>query len=69
MKALAAVPELPPVEPSELPDPERLFDLKWKAARLNISVSHLRRLVAAGVVPVIDLTIPGAKRRVLRFKP
>jgi len=47
----------------------RLLDLAGKAAELRISISHLRRLVAAGRIEAIDLTVPGSKRRTLRFKP
>jgi excisionase family DNA binding protein len=59
---LAAVQDLP-AEPAD-----RFLTLQEKARQLAISLSHLRRLVEAGRVEAIDLTMPGSKRRVLRFK-
>lgn len=48
---------------------DRLLSLAEKARELRVSISHLRRLVAAGRIEAIDLTLPGSRRRTLRFRP
>ena len=63
MNALVAVRDF-----SSEPGKDRLLDMQEKAAELHVSVSHLRRLVEAGKVEAIDLTLPGSLRRVLRFR-
>jgi hypothetical protein len=37
------------------------------AAQLGLSRSHFDELVRRGLVPCIDVTLPGRKRRTLRF--
>ena len=59
-------PAVAPRRPA--PDPDRIYTMDEHAAYLRISLSHLRRLVAAGRIEAIDLTTPGSKRRVLRFR-
>ena len=48
--------------------PEPLLDRRQAARFLGFSVSHLDRLVGAGL-PALDFSPPGSKRKTLRFDP
>lgn len=55
------------LEAAAAPDAE-LLTLRKKSEELGISLSHLRRLVDAGRVPIVDLTLPGSRRRTIRLR-
>ena len=53
---------------AETPPPLELLTTRQVSRVLGCSYEHVRQLLAAGVIPMVDIAMPGARKRAPRVR-